>query len=223
MFDPSLENLFAVKARMRQAALRANRQPTDIKLIAVAKTVAAETVLPLLDAGHRCFGENRVQEAQAKWPTLRASYPDIELHLIGGLQSNKAADAVALFDCIQTVDRPSLAEKLAEAMERQQKFIPCYGQVNIGDEAQKGGCALADLPDLLAHFRRLKLPVIGLMCIPPNDAEPAPYFALLHKLMRRHDLQKCSMGMSGDFETAIQLGATDIRVGSALFGERTDQ
>lgn len=161
-----------------------------------------------------------MQEAQAKWPELKARYPDIELHLVGQLQSNKAEDAVALFDAIHSVDRPSLVTALAKAMEKLGRRIPCFIQVNIGAEEQKGGCAVADLPALLAQMREAGLPLAGLMCVPPADIEAAPFFALLAKLAADHGLNGLSMGMSGDFETAITLGATHIRVGSALFGAR---
>jgi PLP dependent protein len=220
MIDPSVEKIAAVRAQMAVAAARSGRAPSDVELIAVSKTVPAEKIKPLLMAGQRRFGENRVQEAQARWPALKASFPDVRLHLIGSLQSNKADDAVALFDCIEVLDRLSLAQALAKAMVRQQKSVPCYVQVNIGDEAQKGGCALADLPALLAEAQTLGLCVTGLMCLPPASLNPAPYFALLHKLAQRHGLAQCSMGMSGDYALAIELGATSVRVGSAIFGDR---
>jgi pyridoxal phosphate enzyme (YggS family) len=210
-----------VRARMAQAARVAGRAPGSVALIAVSKTHAAPAIAPLIAAGHRCFGENRVQEAQAKWPALRAAHPDIALHLVGQLQSNKAEEAVALFDAIHSLDRPSLVAALARAMDRAGRRPDCFVQVNIGGEAQKGGCALADLPALLADARAADLPVAGLMCVPPADVEPAPYFALLDKLARDHGLTGRSMGMSGDYETAIMLGATHVRVGTALFGVRT--
>ncbi len=166
------------------------------------------------------FGENRVQEAAAKWPALRAAHPGIELHLIGQLQSNKADEAVALFDCIHSVDRPSLVSALAKAMDKVGRRVPCFVQVNIGAEEQKGGCAIAELPALLEQARAADLPVIGLMCVPPEGIEAAPFFALLDKLARDHALAGRSMGMSDDFETAVMLGATHVRVGSALFGAR---
>lgn len=213
--------LAAVQARMESASRRAGRDPAATALIAVSKTFAAEDIAPLIAAGQRRFGENRVQEAQAKWPALKAAHPDIELHLIGQLQSNKAADAVALFDIIHSVDRPSLVSALARAMASQSRHLPCLLQVNIGEEPQKGGCSIADLPALLAEARDAGLDIIGLMAIPPSEIDPAPFFALLHKLARRHGLPHCSMGMSSDFETAIALGSTMVRVGSALFGTRT--
>ncbi len=203
-----------------RAALTANRDPRDIELIAVSKTWGAESITPLIAAGHRSFGENRVAEAAAKWPGLIADTPGIRLHLVGQLQSNKADAAVALFDVIHSVDRPSLVEALAREMAKQGKHPDCYLQVNIGDEAGKGGCAIAALPELLALARSAGLPIIGLMCVPPADIEPAPFFALLAKLARDHGLSGLSMGMSGDFETAVMLGATAVRVGSALFGSR---
>ena len=209
---------------MREAIARAEklagRPAGSTTLVAVSKTYGPDAIRPLLEAGHRAFGENRVQEAEGKWPALREEYPDVELHLVGQLQSNKAADAVALFDWIHSVDRPSLVAALARAMERAGRRPGCFLQVNIGDEAQKGGCAVADLPALLAEARAADLPVRGLMAVPPADVEPAPYFALLAKLARDHGLEALSMGMSSDYETAVTLGATHVRVGSALFGAR---
>ena len=189
-------------------------------LVAISKTHRAETIEPLLAAGQRVFGENRVQEAQAKWPALRERFPDAELHLVGSLQSNKAADAVVLFDCIHSLDRPSLVTALAKAMDKAAREVPCFVQVDIGEEPQKGGCAIADLGSLLEQARAADVPVIGLMCVPPLGIEPAPFFALLDTLARDHGLAGRSMGMSGDYETAIMLGATHVRVGTALFGTR---
>ncbi|MFZ9395647.1 MAG: YggS family pyridoxal phosphate-dependent enzyme [Erythrobacter sp.] len=209
-----------VRARIARACKPARRLPDTVTLIAVSKTKPAEAILPLLAQGHRTFGENRVQEAEAKWPELRARYPDIELHLVGQLQSNKTADAVTLFDCIHSLDRPSLVTALGKAMERLGKRVPCFIQVNIGEEEQKGGCAFAELPVLIEQARQAGIPVAGLMCVPPADIEPAPFFALLAKLAADNGLTGLSMGMSGDYETAIMLGATHIRVGTALFGER---
>lgn len=190
-------------------------------LVAISKTQPAERIAPLIAAGQRVFGENRVQEAQAKWPALLEAHPDIELHLVGQLQSNKAEDAVQLFDCVHSLDRPSLAIALAKAMDKAGKRVPCFIQVNIGEEEQKGGCTIADLPALIAEARGADLPVIGLMCVPPFGIEPAPFFALLAKLAGDNGLAELSMGMSEDFETAIMLGATHVRVGSALFGSRS--
>ena len=198
----------------------AGRPAGSVTLIAVSKTHDADAILPLLEAGQRSFGENRVQEAQAKWPSLRERYPDVELHLVGQLQSNKADEAVALFDVIHSVDRPSLVKALASSMEKADRRPDCFIQVNIGAEDQKGGCAIADLPALLADAQAAGLPVVGLMCVPPLDVEPAPYFALLDKLAREHGLAGRSMGMSSDYETAVMIGSTHVRVGTALFGER---
>ena len=198
----------------------ARRAPADVTLIAVSKTHDAPTIQPLLDAGQRVFGENRVQEAQGKWPGLREAHPDIELHLIGQLQSNKADEAVALFDVIHSLDRPSLLTALARAMDKAGRRVPCFVQVNIGDEPQKGGCPISELPAFLASVRTADVPLAGLMCIPPADTEAAPFFALLAKLAADHGLTGLSMGMSGDYETAVMLGATHVRVGTALFGSR---
>jgi PLP dependent protein len=214
------EPLDNIRARIAQAASVARRMPEDITLVAVSKTHAAERIRPLLDAGQMVFGENRVQEAAEKWPALRAEYPGVELHLVGQLQSNKADEAIALFDCIHSLDRSSLVAALARAMDKAGKQVPCFVQVNIGAEEQKGGCAIAELPALLAEARVAALPVTGLMCVPPAAIEPAPFFALLDKLTRDHGLAGRSMGMSDDFETAVMLGATHVRVGSALFGQR---
>jgi len=220
MADETHTPLEDVRARIARAAKIARREPTEITLIAVSKTHTAPRIRPLLEQGQRVFGENRVQEAQAKWSELRAEYPDAELHLIGQLQSNKADDAVALFDCIHSLDRPSLLKALAKAMDKAGRRIPCFIQVDIGDEPQKGGVAIGDLPGFLKKTRDADIPVAGLMCLPPADIEPAPFFALLGKLARDNDVDGLSMGMSGDHETAIQLGATHVRVGTALFGAR---
>lgn len=209
-----------MRERIARAARLARREPEAVTLIAVSKTHGAGAIRPLLEAGQRVFGENRVQEAEEKWPALREDYPDVELHLIGQLQSNKADDAVALFDAIHSVDRPSLVDALGKAMEKLGLRPDCFVQVNVGEEPQKGGCAPAELPALLERARAAGLPVKGLMCIPPADVEPAPYFALLAKLAKRHGLAGLSMGMSGDYETAVTIGATHVRVGTALFGER---
>ena len=210
----------AVLGTIAKAARIAGRKPAEIALIAVSKTHGEDAIRPMLAAGQRVFGENRVQEAEAKWPALRAEYPDVALHLVGQLQSNKAEDAVQLFDVIHSVDRPSLVAALAKAMEKTGRRPDCFVQVNIGDEDQKGGCAIADLPALLAEVRAAGLPLKGLMCVPPADVEAAPYFALLAKIARDNGLDQLSMGMSGDYETAVTIGATHVRVGSALFGAR---
>lgn len=212
--------LAEVRHRIDRAARKAGRDPSAITLLAVSKMHQSDAILPLIAAGQRHFGENRVQEAQAKWPTLREATPDIALHLIGQLQSNKAEDAVALFDRIHSVDRPSLVTALARAMERSGRRPDCFIQVNIGDEPQKGGVATAEIGALLAQARAAELPIVGLMAIPPAELEPAPYFALLGKLADDHGLPALSMGMSGDYETAVMLGATHVRVGTALFGAR---
>jgi pyridoxal phosphate enzyme (YggS family) len=222
---PSIEDspaarLAAVRENLARAAALAGRTADAIELIAISKTHPAEAIEPLIAAGQRSFGENRVQEAQAKWPALQAAYPDLRLHLVGQLQSNKAAEAVALFDAIHSLDRPSLADALAKAIAKAGRTPTLFVQVNIGEEEQKGGCAIPDLPVLLGRCRDLGLVVAGLMCVPPADTEAAPYFALLAKLARDHGLAELSMGMSGDYETAAMLGATCVRVGSALFGAR---
>jgi pyridoxal phosphate enzyme (YggS family) len=209
-----------IKAQMASAAKVAKRREDDVTLIAVSKTRSIEEIEPLIAAGQRAFGENRIQEAAAKWPELKARYPDITLHLIGQLQSNKAQEAVAIFDVIHTVDRPSLVSALGKAMRDQARHLPCFIQVNIGAEEQKGGCAISVLPELLELAKKEGLAITGLMCLPPANVEPAPFFALLAELAARHGLAGLSMGMSGDFATAIMLGATHIRVGTALFGER---
>lgn len=218
--DNTAARLDEVRSNIAKMCKPARREPADITLIAVSKTHPAERIVPLLEAGHRVFGENRVQEAAAKWPALKEQYPDIELHLIGQLQSNKAEEAVALFDCIHSLDRSSLLAALTKAMDKAGRQVPCFVQVNIGDEPQKGGCALTDLPAFLDEVRASGIPLAGLMCIPPADIEPAPFFALMAKLAADHGLSGLSMGMSGDYETAVMLGATHVRVGSALFGVR---
>jgi pyridoxal phosphate enzyme (YggS family) len=218
--ESAATRLSDVRERMAHACKVAGRKPGEVTLVAVSKTHPAEAVEPLLEAGQRVFGENRVREAQTKWPALRERWPAAELHLVGSLQSNKAADAVALFDCIHSLDRPSLVTVVAKAMDKVGREVPCFVQVDIGEEPQKGGCAIAELPALLKQAADAEVPVIGLMCVPPLAIEPAPFFALLDKLARDHGLPGRSMGMSGDFETAIMLGATHVRVGTALFGER---
>jgi PLP dependent protein len=218
MIQDAKARLVAVEQMMAQASKRAARSPDDTLLIAVSKTRSAGEIAPLIAAGHRIFGENRVQEAQEKWPALLAQHKGIELHLIGQLQSNKAEDAIVLFDVIHAVDRPSLVTALIKAQSKIGKRPRCFVQVNIGNEPQKGGCSIDDLPDLLCKAADLE--IVGLMAVPPEGVEAAPFFALLAKLARDHGLAQLSMGMSGDFETAIMLGATHIRVGTALFGPR---
>ena len=218
--ESAATRLEQIREGVAHACRIAEREPGEVTLIAVSKTHPAEAIEPLLEAGHRVFGENRVQEAHGNWPELRERWPEAELHLVGQLQSNKADDAVALFDCIHSLDRPSLVTALGKAMDKVGRQVSCFVQVDIGEEPQKGGCAIPELPALLEQAREAQVPVIGLMCVPPLGIEPAPFFALLDKLARDHALAGRSMGMSGDFETAIMLGATHVRVGTALFGER---
>jgi hypothetical protein len=215
------EALAAVKARIAAAARCAGRDPASVELIAVTKTFAAPSILPVLDAGHRAFGENRVQEAKAKWPALRAQFPQLRLHLIGPLQSNKAREAVDLFDAVHTIDRPKIAKAIAEAMRARQRSPELFVQVNTGEEPQKAGIGPREAVAFVRQCRaELGLAIQGLMCLPPLDEEPAVHFALLGKLAREAGLAKLSMGMSADFETAIELGATHVRIGSAILGER---
>jgi hypothetical protein len=213
------QRLATVQAGLYRACRDAGRLDAPL-LVAVSKTFDAVDIRPLIAAGQLHFGENRVQEAQAKWPELQAETPGITLHLVGQLQSNKAAEAIAMFDVIHSVDRPSLVTALAKAQIALSKHPACYLQVNIGGEAQKGGCTIADLPALLAQARDAGLNIIGLMCVPPATVEPAPYFALLAEHAKRLGLPGLSMGMSSDYETAALLGSTVARVGSALFGSR---
>lgn len=219
--NPGADRLAEVRQRIADAARGAGRDPADITLVAVSKTHGADRVREMLDAGQRVFGENRVQEAQEKFPDLKSAYPDLELHLIGPLQTNKARDAVALFDVIQSVDRDRIAAALAKEMVHLGRRPACYIQVNTGEEPQKAGVAPADIDAFVATCRDThKLPIVGLMCIPPVDEEPALHFALLTKIAARNGLSTVSMGMSADYETAVRLGATHVRVGSALFGAR---
>lgn len=221
--DPidAAERLSHITQRIEKARRRFGPPPDAVTLVAVSKTFGAEDIRPFLDAGQRVFGENRVQEAQAKWPDLRASYDGIELHLIGPLQTNKARDAVALFDVIQSVDRDKLAGVLRAEMDRAGRDLPVFVQVNIGGEDQKAGIAIADAVTFVGRCRsEHRLQVQGLMCIPPDGLPPGPYFAQLNDLARAAGVEKLSMGMSGDFETGIAMGATHVRVGSALFGAR---
>ena len=218
--NPALQD---IRGKIEKSAGIAGRKASDVALIAVSKTRSSDEILPLLNAGHRKFGENRVQEAMDKWPALKEQYPDVELHMIGQLQSNKAAEVVALFDYIHSVDRSSLIKALAREMDRQDRHIPCFLQVNIGEESQKGGCGIAAVGQMLAQATTAGLNIVGLMAVPPENTNAVPYFALLAKLARDHGLEGLSMGMSGDFEKAIKLGATHIRVGTALFGPRAQQ
>jgi pyridoxal phosphate enzyme (YggS family) len=214
-------NLMAVRERIAAAARAADRAPESVTLVAVSKTHPAASVRQALLAGHRVFGENRVQEAQAKYPELREEFPDLALHLIGPLQTNKVRDAVAGFDVIESVDRLRLAQALAKEIEHSGRRPPCLIEVNTGEEPQKAGIMPADADGFILECReRLELPIIGLMCVPPLDEEPAPHFALLREIARRNDLQVLSMGMSADFEKAIRFGATHVRVGTAIFGAR---
>jgi pyridoxal phosphate enzyme (YggS family) len=213
--------LAAVRREIEAACREAGRDPATVTLVAIAKTFPAATIVPVIAAGHRAFGENRVQEAQAKWPALREQFPDLELHLVGTLQSNKAREAVALFDAIHSVDRASVAAALAKEIARQGRRPLLLVQVNTGAEPQKSGVLPQDTDAFLAECRdRHGLTIGGLMCIPPVDEPPAPHFALTAKIARRNGLTLLSMGMSADFALAIQFGATHVRVGSAIFGAR---
>lgn len=214
------ERLAEIEARIARAATRSGRGRADVTLVAVSKTYDAATVRPFIDAGQTVFGENRVAEAAAKFPALRSDDRRLELHLVGQLQSNKAGEAAALFGCIHSLDRPSLVTALARARDKTGCAPDCFVQVDLADEPQKGGCAVPALAALLAEARAASLPVVGLMCVPPHGREPAPWFAFLAKLAADHGLAKLSMGMSGDFESAILLGSTHVRVGTALFGSR---
>ncbi|WP_376774946.1 YggS family pyridoxal phosphate-dependent enzyme [Mesorhizobium silamurunense] len=217
----AVEQLLAVKAKIANAEGEAKRDPGAVTLVAVSKTFAAEDIRPVIEAGQRVFGENRVQEAQGKWPALREAFPDIELHLIGPLQSNKAKEAVALFDVIETVDREKIAAELANETARQGRAPKLYVQVNTGSEPQKAGIEPREAVAFVKRCREVHgLAIEGLMCIPPADENPGPHFALLEKIAREAGVAKLSMGMSGDYETAIAFGATSVRVGSAIFGSR---
>ena len=211
------DRLHRIEAEIAAAAKLARREPRDVTLIAVSKTRSAAEIEELILAGQRDFGESRVHEALAKWPLLRERHPGISLHAIGRLQSNKAADAVRLFDVIHSLDRRSLLDALVKEAGSQGRRPSVYVQVNIGEEAQKGGCAIGDVGELVAAVRASPLPLAGLMAIPPLGVEPAPFFALLAEIARRHGVAGLSMGMSADFKTAVMLGATAVRVGTALF------
>jgi PLP dependent protein len=216
-----VDNLAAVRARIEAANYAAARLLGSVALVAVSKTHPAAAVQEALVAGHRLFGENRVQEAEAKYPVLREAFPDLVLHLIGPLQTNKIRDALVLFDMIETVDRPRLALGLAREMERTGRRPTCLIEVNTGEEPQKSGVMPEAADAFVVECRdRLGLPIAGLMCVPPLDEEPAPHFALLREIARRNDLETLSMGMSADFETAIRFGATHVRIGTAIFGAR---
>lgn len=219
--DSVAARLAAVRQRLARSVRDSGRDPAAVTLVCVSKTFPADHIRPALDAGERVFGENRVQEAQGKWPALKEKTSDIELHLIGPLQSNKAADAVALFDVVESIDREKIARALSEECARQGRSLRFYVQVNTGLEPQKAGIDPRETVAFVAFCRdELKLPVEGLMCIPPAEENPGPHFALLAKLAGQCGLEKLSMGMSGDFETAVEFGATSVRVGSAIFGSR---
>ena len=219
--ETSITRLEAVRARIRAAEDEAGRAPGSVALVAVSKTFDADEIVPVLEAGQRVFGENRVQESQGKWPALRERYAGVELHLIGPLQSNKAADAVALFDVIETVDREKIAREIAKEMAAQGRAVRLYVQVNVGEEPQKAGIPPREAVAFVARCREEHgLAIEGLMAIPPADQPPGPYFALLEKLGREAGVERLSMGMSGDFERAVPFGATSVRVGSAIFGTR---
>ncbi|MGB3537945.1 MAG: YggS family pyridoxal phosphate-dependent enzyme [Mesorhizobium sp.] len=217
----AVEQLGAVKAKIAAAERAARRDNGAVTLVAVSKTFDAGFIHPVIEAGQRVFGENRVQEAMAKWPALKAEFPDIELHLIGPLQSNKAKEAVALFDVIETVDREKIAAELAREMAKQGRALKLYVQVNTGSEPQKAGIEPREAVAFVERCRDVHgLSIEGLMCIPPAEENPGPHFALLEKLARQAGVEKLSMGMSGDFEAAVAFGATSVRVGSAIFGHR---
>ena len=219
--ENSVEQLTLVKHKIGAAEREANRQDGSATLVAVSKTFDAEHIRPVIEAGQRVFGENRVQEAQGKWPALKAEFSDIDLHLIGPLQSNKAKEAVALFDVIETIDREKIAAELAREIERQGRAPKLYVQVNTGSEPQKAGIEPREAVAFVKRCREIHgLAIEGLMCIPPAEENPGPHFALLAKLAREADVDKLSMGMSGDYELAVAFGATSVRVGSAIFGSR---
>lgn len=214
-------NLADVRRRIEAAARAVGRDPAAITLVAVSKAQPEERIVAALQAGQRVFGENYVQPAKARWPALRERWPDLVLHMIGAIQTNKAKDAVQLFDVIETLDRPKLATALARAMEQAGRRVPCFIQVNTGEELQKAGVWPGEADAFVRLCRdELQLPVTGLMAIPPFDEEPSPHFALLGKIAARNGLDQLSMGMSADYEIAVQFGATHVRVGSAIFGER---
>ena len=214
-------NLATVRAEIAAATKTAGRATDDVTLVAISKIHQSDRILPVLDAGHRIFGENRVQEAAAKWPALKDRFAGIELHLVGPLQTNKTRQALALFDVIETLDRPKLARALAAEMARRRRATPLYIQINTGEESNKAGVMPGEAEDFIILCREeLALPVVGLMCIPPIDEEPALHFALLAEIAKRHGIERLSMGMSADFEVAIALGASHVRIGTSIFGER---
>ena len=216
------EGLSTVEGRIRDAEAKAGRPENSVRLVAVSKTFGAEAIRPVLDAGHRIFGENRVQESLSKWPELKSDYDDLDLHLIGPLQTNKAKEAVGLFDCIQTLDRPKLARVLADTFEAVGRTPRLFVQVNTGEEEQKAGIVPEAVDGFVKECRSVYgLSIEGLMCIPPIDEEAALHFSLLASIAERNGIKELSMGMSADFETAVALGATYVRVGSAIFGERS--
>jgi PLP dependent protein len=222
MTETAVERLSTVKIRLAKALAMAGRAPDACQLVAVSKTFEAEDIRPVLAAGQRVFGENRVQEAKGKWPSLRSDFAGVELHLIGPLQSNKAAEAVALFDVIETIDRPKIAAAVKAEMEKQGRNISVLVQVNTGDEGQKAGVGLGEADRFITECKALFGTALkGLMCIPPVDQPAMPHFALLNALAEKHGLSILSMGMSGDFEEAVAAGSTHVRVGSAIFGHRT--
>ncbi|WP_269584886.1 YggS family pyridoxal phosphate-dependent enzyme [Roseibium sp. Sym1] len=219
--NAATDRLETVKADIRDAERDHGRDPGSVTLIAVSKTFEADDIRPVLGAGQRVFGENRVQEAMHKWPGLREEFADIELHLIGPLQSNKAKEAVATFDVVHTVDRPKIAKALKAEMDKQDRHLPCFIQVNTGEEPQKAGIAPRDVDDFVRYCRdEVGLNIVGLMCIPPVEEAPGEHFALLEKIARRNGLAQLSMGMSADYSVAVGFGATHVRVGSAIFGSR---
>lgn len=216
-----VENIKSLKIRIAKVAGGVDRDPSYISLVAVSKMHSSDSIRAALDAGQRVFGENRVQEAMEKWPSIKDEYPDVRLHLIGPLQTNKVRDAVALFDVIETVDRPKLASKLSEEMKKQNRMLPCFVQVNTGEEDQKAGVLPADTDAFISSCRDKEgLRVEGLMCIPPQDEEPSLHFAFLREIAARNSIDSLSMGMSADFEIAIAMGATHVRLGTAIFGSR---
>ncbi len=215
------ENITQIQKQIEQTARKWNKKEGNINLLAVSKRQPLDKIKAALDAGHRLFGENKVQEATEHWADIKHSYPDLKLHLIGALQTNKIKDALKIFDCIETIDREKLARKLGSELKSQNRSIPCFIQINIGEEEQKSGISPQELPEFLKFCQNdCSLDIVGLMCIPPANEPAALYFALLEKMAKQHNLPELSMGMSADFEKAIPLGATYIRVGTGIFGQR---